>query len=98
MTDKIKLDYRLAEEMIKTFHKSHEQLSQTRNEMQALAGMIENGALLGRGGDAFKDAIKSKLCKSIVNLEAKFKELEGDVKKAVEFMQQADNESRGKFR
>ncbi|MEZ4726294.1 MAG: WXG100 family type VII secretion target [Caldilineaceae bacterium] len=98
MADKIKLDYRLAEEMIQTFRKGQQQLQQTMQEMQGLANTLEGGALLGRGGDAFKDAIKSKLCKSIANLDAKFKELEGDVKKAVQYMQEADRESQGKFR
>ncbi|HRW06764.1 MAG: WXG100 family type VII secretion target [Caldilineaceae bacterium] len=98
MADKIKLDYRLAEEMIKTFHKGHQQLQQTATEMQNVANLLESGALLGRGGDAFKDAVRSKLIKSINNLNAKFKELEGDVHKAVQYMQQADRESSGKFR
>jgi uncharacterized protein YukE len=97
MSDKIKLDYRLAEEMIQTFRKGQQQLQETMREMQAVANTIENGALLGVGGDAFKDAIRSKLCKSIGNLDAKFKELEGDVRKAVQYMQQADSESQGKF-
>ncbi len=97
MTDKIKLDYRLAEEMEQTFRKGQQQLQQTLQEMQGVANTLEGGALLGRGGDAFKDAVKAKLCKSITNLNAKFKELEDDVKKAVQYMQEADAASKSKF-
>jgi WXG100 family type VII secretion target len=97
MADKIKLDYRQAEEMIKTFRQGKEQLQQTLQEMQAVANTIEGGALLGRGGDAFKDAIRGKLCKSIESLSNKFGELEGDVKKAMDAMKQADSESKSQF-
>jgi WXG100 family type VII secretion target len=97
MADKIKLDYRQAEEMIKTFHKGKEQLQQTLQEMQAVANTIEEGALVGRGGDALKEAIRGKLCKSIEGLSNKFGELEDDVKKAMDAMKQADKESKGQF-
>ena len=40
MADKIKLDYRLAEEMIQTFRKGKEQLQQTLQEMQ-VAGKLD---------------------------------------------------------
>ena len=97
MADKIKLDYRQAEEMIQTFRKGKEQLQQTLQEMQAVANTIEGGALLGRGGDAFKDSIRGKLCKSIEALNNKFGELEDDVKQAMEAMKQADSESKSQF-
>lgn len=97
MADKIKLDYRQAEEMIQTFRKGKEQLQQTLQEMQGVANTVEGGALLGRGGDAFKDAIRGKLCKSIEALHNKFGELEDDVKKAMDAMKQADSESKSQF-
>jgi hypothetical protein len=52
---------------------------------------------LGRGGDAFTDAIRSKLCPAIGRLTDKFKELAGDVQKAIDYMQQADKTSASKF-
>lgn len=97
MTDEIKLVYATAEDMIHTFQKGVEQLEQTLHEMQNVAGMLEGGALLGRGGDAFADAIRGKLCPAISRLDDKFKEMIGDVHKAIEYMQQADKTSAGKF-
>lgn len=97
MSDKIKLDYGLAEEMIRTFEQGVEQLQDTMQEMQNIATMIEGGALLGRGGDAFKDAIRSKLCPSIGRLTDKFQELSRDVDAAVKYMREADTQSKGLF-
>ena len=97
MTDEIKLVYATAEDMIHTFQQGVEQLQNTNQQMQAVAGMMEEGALLGRGGEAFTDAIRSKLCPAIMRLDEKFQELAGDVQKAIDYMQQADKTSAGKF-
>lgn len=98
MSDKIKLDYGLAEEMIRTFEQGVEQLQDTLQEMQSIANMIEGGALLGRGGDSFKDAIRGKLSPSIGRLTDKFQELAQDVDAAVKYMREADTQSKGMFR
>ncbi len=97
MSDKIKLDYGLAEEMIRTFEQGVEQLQDTMQEMQTIASMIESGALLGRGGDSFKEAIRSKLCPSIGRLTDKFQELSRDVDAAVKYMREADTQTKGMF-
>jgi uncharacterized protein YukE len=97
MTDEIKLVYATAEDMIHTFQQGVEQLQDTYKEMQSVASMMDEGALLGRGGEAFTDAIRSKLCPAIMRLDDKFKELATDVQKAIDYMQQADKTSAGKF-
>lgn len=97
MTEEIKLVYQTAEDMIQTFGKGKEQLQKTMHEMQAVASQLEDGALLGQGGDAFKDAIRGKLCPAISKLSDKFEELMGDVHKAIEYMQEADRTSKSKF-
>jgi WXG100 family type VII secretion target len=97
MTDEIKLVYATAEAMIQTFGKGREQLDNTMQQMKGVADSLENGALLGRGGEAFTDAIRGKLCPAIEKLSAKFEELAGDVQKAIQYMEQADKTSAGKF-
>lgn len=97
-TDVIKLDYAKAEQMIQTFRQGREQLQRTLHEMQSLATTLEEGALLGQGGDAFVDAIRSKLCPAIVKLSDKFDELAKDVGMAVKYMQEADKTSKSQFR
>lgn len=95
--DVIKLNYDVAEEMSKTFRAGAEQLQDTMQEMQNIANTLEEGALLGRGGSAFVEAIRSKLCPSLAKLTDKFQELDGDVQAAVQAMQEADRASAGKF-
>ena len=66
-------------------------------EMMSVANAMEEGALLGRGGEAFTDAIRSKLCPAITRLSEKFQELAEDVKAAKEYAQQADQTAKGMF-
>jgi uncharacterized protein YukE len=58
--------------------------------MQSVANEIEDGALLGRGGTAFTEAIRGKLCPAISRLTDKFQELAEDINKAMEDMRSAD--------
>jgi uncharacterized protein YukE len=97
MTDEIKLVYATAEDMISTFQKGVEQLGKTMHEMQTVASKMEDGALLGQGGETFKEAIRGKLCPAIGRLNEKFGELIEDVHKAIEYMQDADKKSSKKF-
>lgn len=95
--DEIKLDYGLAGDMAKTFQEGAEQLQDVMQEMTQLSTMLEEGALLGRGGVAFVDAIRNKLNPSISKLTEKFTELKGDVEGAIKDMQEADKASADKF-
>jgi WXG100 family type VII secretion target len=97
MTEEIKLVYATAEDMIRIFDQGVQQLNETEREMQGVASMLQEGALLGRGGTAFNEAIRGKLCPAIAKLAEKFQELSGDVRDAIEYMQEADRTSKGKF-
>jgi WXG100 family type VII secretion target len=91
MSDIIKMDYGLMEDMSQTFKQGVEQLQDTNQVMQNIANELEDGALLGRGGVAFTEAIRGKLCPAIARLTEKFEELAGDIQKAMDDMQSADN-------
>lgn len=93
MSEIIKMDYGLMEDMSRTFAHSVEQLQDTSQEMQKIANELEDGALLGRGGQAFTEAIRGKLCPAIARLTEKFEELAVDVQKAMDDMQSADSTS-----
>jgi WXG100 family type VII secretion target len=95
--DIIKMDYSDMQDMAKTFQQSSQQLRETMQEMKAIAETLEGGALLGRGGQAFVQAINGKLNKSITKLDEKMNELQKDVLSAMKDMQQADNTSKGMF-
>ncbi len=86
----IKMDYGLMEDMNRTFLQGVEQLQDTMQAMQSVANEMEDGALLGRGGTAFTEAIRGKLCPAISRLTDKFQELAEDINKAMEDMRSAD--------
>ena len=90
MSDIIKMDYGLMEDMSQTFKQGVEQLQDTNQVMQTIANDLEDGALLGRGGVAFTEAIRGKLCPAITRLTEKFEALAGDIQKAMDDMRSAD--------
>lgn len=91
MSDEIRMDYGLMEDMSKTFQQSVEQLQDTLQAVQNVANELEDGALLGRGGDAFTEAIRNKLSPAISRLTEKMQELSEDVNKAMDDMRSADS-------
>ncbi len=93
----IKMDYGLMEDMNQTFLQAVEQLQDTMQEMQSIANILEDGALLGRGGAAFTDALRGKLCPAISRLTDKCQELSQDVQGAVQDMRDSDNISEQMF-
>jgi WXG100 family type VII secretion target len=97
MSDIIKMDYALMEEMGQTFLQAVEQLQDTMQEMQSIANTLEGGALLGQGGAAFTDALRGKLSPAISRLIDKCQELSGDVQGAMQDMKEADEASRNEF-
>lgn len=86
----IKMDYGLMEDMNRTFLQGVEQLQDTMQAMQSVANEMDDGALLGRGGTAFTEAIRGKLCPAISRLTDKYQELAEDIQKAMEDMKSAD--------
>src|SRR5688500_7515196 len=96
--EKIRLVYELAEEMAKSFNKGAEGLEQTTQEVQNIASTLEGGALLGRGGNAFVEAIRSQLVPALGRLKDKFNELDGDVKTAIKLMKEEDEQAARGFK
>ena len=79
----VRMNYSSMEQMQKAFHQAHAQIDDTMREMEKNAKMMEDGALLGMAGDAFRDAIRSKLVKRMKVLSEKMKELESDIHGAI---------------
>ena len=77
------MNYSSMEKMQKEFHGAHKQVDESMREMKKLAKMMEDGALQGLGGDAFRDAIMQKLLPRMKVISAKMAELEKDIKGAV---------------
>jgi WXG100 family type VII secretion target len=97
MSDIIKMDYALMEEMSQIFRNGADQLEDTLKEMENIANILEGGALLGRGGEAFSDAIKTNLSQSIIRLRDKFEELSRDITGALIYTRDGDINAQSKF-
>lgn len=86
MADKIRVVPELMDNMTQTLLQGAEELQDTMQEMQRIAITLEEGALLGQGGEAFTMAIRGKLSPAISKLVDKFQELANDVRAAKEII------------
>ncbi|MEI6042875.1 MAG: WXG100 family type VII secretion target [Chloroflexota bacterium] len=95
--DIIKLEYDAAEDMARTFDQGANRLQTVLQEVQKIAKTLEDGALLGRGGESFVEAINGNFTTSLTKLIEKYEELKGDVEAAINYMKEADAKSQGLF-
>ncbi len=86
----IKMDPELMMEMKASFQKGAEDLDDTLYQMQEVATLLEEGGLIGQGGDAYVEGLRSVLARKIVELRDKFEEMGRDIQHAVESMEDAD--------
>ncbi|HMQ51346.1 MAG TPA: WXG100 family type VII secretion target [Anaerolineae bacterium] len=95
--DIIRMDYDLMQKMAQDFQYSAEELQDMLTEIQNIANQMNEGALVGRGGDAFEAALRGPLSSTLTKLIMKFQELRTDVIVAMKEMKEADVESAQKF-
>jgi uncharacterized protein YukE len=94
----VKMNYGSMEQMEKAFSNAHKQVEDSMREMKKLAQMMGDGALVGMGGDAFKAAIEQKLMKRMKVLSEKMKELEQDVRGAVQATRDGVSTAQSRFK
>ncbi len=83
-------------EMIKTLRDSANQLRSVREKMQANARLIADGALIGKGGTEFQNAVNLTLCSSTDRLAQKLEERARYVERELEQLKrvtQADSKN-----
>lgn len=93
----VRMNYDSMEAMAKEFDNAVKQLEESMNEMKNVAKTMEDGALLGMGGDAFVDAINSKLIPNMQILSEKLNEMGGDIRAAVAYTRDGVESSRKRF-
>jgi uncharacterized protein YukE len=94
----VQMDYDLMEDMARLFKQGSQQLEDTIRSMQNIAGRLEDGALLGRGGDALASAIRDKLNARIAALQDKLDEMSMDVYGALVDLRDGDTEAASRFK
>ena len=97
MSDEIKMNYAMMDEMASAFTKGAGELDSMITEVNQIASILEDGALIGDAGDAFSRACREALGKSVANLKREFQDLERDIRNAVDEMQKADQSARGYY-
>ena len=97
MSDIIKMDYGLMDDMARAFGESAETLEAVAKQVGSIAQELEDGGLLGQAGETFVDALTSRLAPSIVRLQEKLVELRQDIVAAKQDMVDADRTSVGYY-
>ena len=96
MVDKIRANYPAMEDMAKHCQMVAQQLQQTASAANKIAAQMQNGALVGKPGDAYVQAL-GQLQARTMKLSGKFIEVANDIKQAISDMQAADSAAGGKF-
>jgi WXG100 family type VII secretion target len=94
----VQMDFDMMEDMARLFREAAQQLGDTQRAMQGVAGRLEDGALLGRGGDALADALRSRLNSRLSRLQDKLEEMGMDVYGALVDLRDGDTEAASRFK
>ncbi|MCD4685440.1 MAG: WXG100 family type VII secretion target [Anaerolineae bacterium] len=97
MTD-VQMDFDLMEDMARAFKEGSAHLEDLIRALQGIASRLDDGALLGRGGQMFSDAIRDKLNQNIARLQDKLNELNLDVYGALIDLRDGDTEAASRFK
>ncbi|HRE46782.1 MAG TPA: WXG100 family type VII secretion target [Aggregatilineales bacterium] len=98
MSVDVQIDYEMADEAVKLFANGQQQLNETLQAMEQLANTMEQGALLGDGGDMFAQALRSRLGPRLRKLAAKLGEISKDIKAASADIRAADTKGKQGFK
>lgn len=84
MSDIISLQPESIEAGIIKMNEMFEKLDELAATVDSAADSLENGALLGRGGEMLADGLRNKLAKRIRDLGEKYKEMGDDMHRTLE--------------
>lgn len=97
MTD-VQMDYDAMEDMARLFGDGAEHMEDLIRVMQGIAGRLEDGALLGKGGQALAEALRDRLSSRVGLLGEKLEEMSHDVMGAMVALRDGDQEASSRFR
>jgi WXG100 family type VII secretion target len=96
MAEKIRVNYPALEDMAKHCQMVAQQLQQTAQLANKISAQMQNGALVGKPGDAYVQAL-GVLSQRTMKLSGKFVEVSNDIKQAMTDMQAADSSAGSNF-
>lgn len=93
-----RMNYSSMENMQKAFTQAASTLENTARSAKEIARMMQGGALQGMAGDAFVEAINSKLTPRLKALNEKMTELASDIKGAIQFTRDGVKTAQSRFK
>jgi uncharacterized protein YukE len=94
----VRMNYETMDKMAKAFSAAKQQLEETEKAVQRLGKNLEDGALQGEGGTAFKAAIDGPLMKALKKLDAKMGELSSDINGAISATRDGVKDAQSRFK
>ncbi|GAB5494578.1 MAG: hypothetical protein Phog2KO_47930 [Phototrophicaceae bacterium] len=94
----IKMDYDMMQETISEFLQAANAMDDTKHDINQIAQLIEDGALVGATGDEFSDMLRGPMIRKLTELTEKFEEIARDLQMAVDSMQSNNSSARGEFK
>ncbi|HKY83889.1 MAG TPA: WXG100 family type VII secretion target [Anaerolineales bacterium] len=91
------MDFDGMEDQAKAFDQAAEEMSQAASRLKAIAQKLDDGAMLGKAGDALADALRQRGVPALEKLGGKLSEEARDVRDSVREMQEAVNAAKSKF-
>jgi WXG100 family type VII secretion target len=85
------------DEMAAAFQQASQTLQSSSEAMKKQASTMEQGALLGTGGDAFREAINNHLNKKLTKLKEDMDRLNKSIKNAQQTNRATETTSKGHF-
>lgn len=96
MADQIRTNYQALDDMAKQCDSVANRLAQTAAVAQKIVGQMQNGALIGKHGDVYTQALGMFFTK-VMRLSDKYREVANDIRNASSDMQRADSTAGSKF-
>jgi WXG100 family type VII secretion target len=93
----VKMVFASMDAMGKEFDDAAKQIGESLEQMKKIAQILEQGALQGKGGDTFVQAIKTKLVPKMDELKRKLEEESKDIKAAVGATRRGEKSSKNRF-
>ena len=97
MSEQIKMDYALMDDMARVFGEGAQTLESVGKQVGSIAQELQDGGLLGQAGEAFVDALSTRLAPAIARLQDKLTELKQDIVAAKQDMADADSTAVGYY-
>lgn len=95
--DIIKMNRAKMDAMSQAFRTSGQTVQEVTAEMQKVAQLLSEGALLGEGGNALAEVVGNNLVQVLNRIREKFEELDGDILVALDEMYGADSDTAGLY-